>query len=450
MAAQPVHGSAIADVIGVGFGPANLALAIALAERSGADVPRARFFEKQPEFGWHRGMLLDGATMQVSFLKDLATPRKPTSPFSFLSYLHACGRLMDFINRKSFFPFRTEFHNYLVWAAAHFADDVDYSCEVVGLRAVCDADHIDVVIRHRESLFMQPTRNVVLGTGLEPALPAEVNAGERIWHSSKLLHLVDDIRHRRPRCFVVVGAGQSAAEAVGYLHDRFPDSEVHAVFSRYGFSVADNSAFANQVFEPAAVDHFFGAPNEVKEMLTRYHVNTNYSVVDVDLIQNLYDRAYREGITGNRRLHIRSASRVRGHDVDTDGVRVHIEFLPTGEVSTVRADAVVFATGYRASDPGALLGELGGLCYRDEQGLLQVGRDYRVITQDSLTAGIYLQGPTEHSHGISSTLLSNIAVRAGEIVDSLMSSRSGSVLEPVAGSALNNNGHGSLRTLIQR
>lgn len=437
MAARPVRGNDMADVVGIGFGPANLALAIALAERSelqdGADVPRARFFEKQPEFGWHRGMLIDGATMQVSFLKDLTTPRRPTSPFSFLSYLHACGRLMDFINRKSFFPFRTEFHDYLVWAAAHFAEEVDYSCEVVGLRAVRDADYIDVVIRQRESLFTQPTCNVVLATGLEPVLPDGVSAGERIWHSSKLLDMVNDIRHRRPRCFVVVGAGQSAAEAVGYLHDRFPDAKVHAVFSRYGFSVADNSAFANQVFEPAAVDHFFGAPDEVKEMLTRYHANTNFSVVDVDLIQHLYDRAYREGITGNRRLYIRSASRVRGHDVGTDGVRVEIEFLPTGEVSTVRADAVVFATGYRASDPGTLLGELGGLCYRDGRGLLQVDRGYRVITKDSLKAGIYLQGPTEYSHGISSTLLSNIAVRAGEIVDSLMSSISGSVLEPRAG-----------------
>ncbi|MEU8074781.1 hypothetical protein AB0B31_04970 [Catellatospora citrea] len=33
--------------------------------------------------------------------------------------------------------------------------------------------------------------------------------------------------------------------------------------------------------------------------------------------------------------------------------------------------------------------------------------------------GIYVQGPTEHTHGISSTLLSNTAVRAGEIARSL-------------------------------
>jgi L-ornithine N5-oxygenase len=231
----------------------------------------------------------------------------------------------------------------------------------------------------------------------------------------------------------VVGAGQSAAEAVAYLHDHFPDAEVHAVFYRYGFSVADNSAFANQIFNPTAVDHFFDAPREVKEMLAGYHANTNYSVVDVDLIQDLYDRAYREGITGERRLYMRGVSRVRGHDVGADAVRVEIEFLPTGEVCTVAADAVVFATGYRGGDPATLLGELGALCCRDDRGLLRLDRGYRVITDDTLRAGIYLQGPTEHSHGISSSLLSNTAVRAGEIVDSLVSSMSGRVLEPMAG-----------------
>lgn len=58
----PLH-----DLIGVGLGPANLALALALRE-SKVDF---RFFESKPCFGWHRGMLLENATMQIPFLKDL-------------------------------------------------------------------------------------------------------------------------------------------------------------------------------------------------------------------------------------------------------------------------------------------------------------------------------------------------------------------------------------------
>jgi L-ornithine N5-oxygenase len=51
--------------------------------------------------------------MQVSFLKDLVTLRNPASGFSFLSSLHDRGRLIDFINRKSLFALRLEFHDYL-------------------------------------------------------------------------------------------------------------------------------------------------------------------------------------------------------------------------------------------------------------------------------------------------------------------------------------------------
>jgi len=43
--------------------------------------------------------------------------------------------------------------------------------------------------------------------------------------------------------------------------------------------------------------------------------------------------------------------------------------------------------------------------------------------------GIYLQGGTEHSHGITSSLLSNTAVRVGEILASIVDRRA--ALAPV-------------------
>ena len=74
-------GGAVVEIAGVGFGPSNLTLAVALDElRDRGAQPTTRFFEKQARFGWHRGMLIEGATMQISFLKDLVTMRTPTSP----------------------------------------------------------------------------------------------------------------------------------------------------------------------------------------------------------------------------------------------------------------------------------------------------------------------------------------------------------------------------------
>ena len=60
---------------------------------------------------------------------------------------------------------------------------------------------------------------------------------------------------------------------------------------------------------------------------------------------------------------------------------------------------------------------------RDERGRLRMERDYRTRTDGSVQGGIYLQGGTEHTHGLTSSLLSNGAVRAGEIRDSILTRR---------------------------
>ncbi|OAV98400.1 hypothetical protein PTTG_05560 [Puccinia triticina 1-1 BBBD Race 1] len=138
--AQNNHHPEVFDLIGIGFGPANLSLGVRLAEENLAVAsihqPRARgdddedhnhhqaktalktcFIESNQCFRWHPGMMIDGSRMQISFLKDLVTLRNPCSPFSFLNYLHCQGRLIDFINRATFTPTRLEFADYLAWVA---------------------------------------------------------------------------------------------------------------------------------------------------------------------------------------------------------------------------------------------------------------------------------------------------------------------------------------------
>ena len=408
----PVH-----DVVGIGFGPSNLALAVALDEAHGADLDTV-FFEKQPEFGWHRGMLIDGATMQVHFLKDLVSLRNPASPYSFLAYLHARGRLVDFVNHKTMFPTRVEFHDYLEWTAAAFADRVRYGSEVVALRPH-DDDLLEVVVRRDDELETHLTRNAVVAAGLEPVLPEGVRPGPRIWHTEDLLTRLAERPGWRPRRLVVVGAGQSAAEAVEYLHRGYPGAEVCAVFTRYGYSPADDSSFANRIFDPEAVEHYHAAPDDVKRMMFGYSRNTNYSVVDLDLIDELYRRAYAEKVAGAERLRIHNVSQIVHVQDGTDGVRARVRFLPTGEAADLDADALVYATGYRERDPLALLGEAGAHCRTGQDGRPVVERDYRIATEPGPNWSVYLQGATEHSHGIASSLLSMTAVRTGEIVRSI-------------------------------
>jgi len=416
------------DVLGIGFGPSNLALAIAIDEHNAArgadgETIDAVFVEKQERFGWHRGMLLGDATMQVSFLKDLVTMRDPTSAHSFVAFLHERGRLVDFMNHKTLFPLRVEFHDYLEWAAARMSHLVSYGAEVVDVRPVLEDGVVcayDVSIGGPEPLVRR-ARNVVIAAGLELRMPPGIERTARVWHNCDFLRRVEALAGGPPpQRFVVIGAGQSAAEVTAYLHSAFPEAEVCAAFSRYGYSPADDSPFANRIFDPDAVDMYFSAPPACKRMLLDYHRNTNYSVVDPELIEELYRRAYQEKVSGRERLRMLPTCRLLGVS-DGDGpVRTSLECMASGERTELESDAVVLATGYRPVCPLGLLGRAGTMCATSDDGMVCIDRDYRVATCCEARAGIYLQGATEHTHGIGSTLLSNTAVRAGEILDSLL------------------------------
>jgi L-ornithine N5-oxygenase len=428
MSTSPSRGATVHDLVGIGFGPSNLALAIAIEEHNRAAPQHALdavFLERQERFGWHRGMLLDGATMQVSFLKDLVTMRDPASRFSFLSYLSERGRLADFINRKSLFPFRIEFHDYLEWAADQVAHLVRYDAEVTDVapvRGESGVDALEVVVggQDGELARVHRARNVAIAAGIRPSLPSNCTPTGRIWHNHDLLARLAELPPGEPKRFVVVGAGQSAAETTEYLHRHFPGCEVCAVFSRYGYSPSDDTAFANRIFDPEAVDHFFQAPDDVKRRLLEYHRNTNYSVVDPELIDDLYRRTYQERVRGEQRLRMLNACHVVEVEDFAESVRAVVEFLPTGERRELHADALVYATGYEPVDPLQLLGATAAYCQRTPDGVLAVERDYRVATTEDMRCGIYVQGATEHSHGITSTLLSNTAVRVGEILSSVL------------------------------
>lgn len=420
----------VLDIVGIGFGPSNLALAIAICEHN-ASAPRdhhltARFLEKKKSFGWHQGMLIEDATMQVSFLKDLATLRNPRSSFSFVSYLHERRRLVDFINHKTMFPSRIEFHDYLEWAAARFSGAVEYGVDIIDVfpvtrdGKVAELEIIGVAAEGGQRI-VRKARNIVIATGITPSMPSGVKRTERVIHSSELL----DVLGRgigTPRNIVVIGAGQSAAEVTAYLYSRFREAKIFTVYERYGYSPADDSPFANQVFDAAAVDDYYYAPPGVQRKFYGYHSNTNYSVVDPPLIDQLYRLAYQEKVTGRRRLEALRMSLVTEVMPVPEGALLRIESCLDGTRRELAADLTVFATGYDPVDSTGLLTGVLDLCRRDAEGRFEISRDYRISTGEQVAAGIYTVGGTERTHGLSSSLLSNVSVRAGEILAAITNS----------------------------
>ncbi|MET0475791.1 MAG: SidA/IucD/PvdA family monooxygenase [Mycobacterium sp.] len=410
---------AILGVVGVGFGPSNLGLAIAIEEHNEECAPgraiSAEFIEAKPQFGWHTGMLIPGTTMQISFLKDLASQRNVRSRYTFLNYLTDRGRLNEFINHQTFFPTRLEFHDYLEWAAEGVDAKVHYATRAVAVRDEGDWLAVDVEGSERKTLR---TRSVVLAGGLQPQLPGGVEESARQFHNHGLLNKLPDLPPITHNRFVVVGAGQSAAEVTDYLHTTYPAAEVHGVFAKYGFSPADDSPYANRVFDPAAVDDFYTAEPMVRQRLIDYHRATNYSVVDLPLIEALYAREYAERVAGQRRLYFHGASGILSATEGDAGVKVVIEHHPTKTSETFDCDAVVYATGFVPMSLPDILGDLCDPAVYAADGP-EVARDYRLHTAREVSGSIYLQGGTEHTHGLSSSLLSNIAVRCGEIVESI-------------------------------
>lgn len=117
----------ILDLIGIGIGPFNLGLASLLAP---IDTVKAKFFDAKDEFVWHEGLLLEDCHLQVPFLADLVTMTDPTSPYSYLNYLCAHGRLYQFYFYETFQIPRTEYSRYCHWVAQQLSS-VEFSQEVI-------------------------------------------------------------------------------------------------------------------------------------------------------------------------------------------------------------------------------------------------------------------------------------------------------------------------------
>ena len=237
------------DLICVGFGPASLAIAVALRDLH-VDA-RILFLERQTQFAWHAGMLLPSARMQISFLKDLATFRDPRSHFTFLNYLKQKGRLEAFANLGTFLPLREEFNDYLTWAAEHFDDVVEYNTDVQNIQHVSENSNTSVrgwTVNCRSlsdnQLVSFVSKKVVVAVGGSPKVPRGLHSfGPNIVHSSQYLRAIrqndwkDDSRIK----FAVIGGGQSAAEIFYDLMNQFPTARVKLFTSGSALKPSDDS-----------------------------------------------------------------------------------------------------------------------------------------------------------------------------------------------------------------
>lgn len=430
-------GQEIYDVVGVGVGPANLALAVALqeeAERAGGRQLKRVFLEAKGRHVWHPGMLLDDSLIQITVLKDLITVENPRSRFTFLNYLKVKDRLYEFLNLRELLPTRIEFNDYLTWVASELAEVVRYGREVGAILPVetgrgGEVRLLKVLCRDRTTGKLEEylTRNVVVATGGRPVLPAGVEPmeGGRAFHSHVFMHRMerDFPSPDAPYRFVVVGSGQSAAEIFYYLLTHYRNADVSATIRRFAYKPVDDSDFTNQIFFPQMVDFYYDLPEEKRRAFFASLKDVNYAVVDHDLIHKIYSALYREKAAGRARARILPFLDLKSLEERQSGVAAKFEHLMHGGQVVLEADAVVLGTGYAWAKEHPLLDEIARFLERDDSGAYRIQRDYRVGAGGGLRAGVYLQGYCEATHGISETVLSLLPVRARDILTSLLAAR---------------------------
>jgi lysine/ornithine N-monooxygenase len=243
------HSNEPYDLVGIGFGPSNLALAVAMPEL----LPETAclFLERNPSFQWHPGMLFESSRMQISYLKDLVTMRDPTSPFSFLNYLKQAGRLETFLNLNELHPTRLEYSGYLAWVADQCADRVRYGVRVETVSPTPDGSLFEVGLRDASTGATETVlaRDLVVALGGIPRIPPGVDAARAI-HSSEFLPRFAQTMAAAAGTgrVVLAGSGQSAGEIALHILTEYPSVELHLAISGYALRPTDNSPFVNEQF----------------------------------------------------------------------------------------------------------------------------------------------------------------------------------------------------------
>lgn len=396
------------DIIGVGFGPSNIALAIALEERQ-IDL-RYTFFDKAQNSLWQDGMLIDGSDIQNNPIRDLVTPRNPRSRYTFINYLKETGRLFDYLNLGLHYPLRKDYAHYILWAAEQFRDYVHYSTPVTSLEIVSGPDRSAQVWRvttGANKTYL--ARCLVLASGRTPNIPQAFRpfVGDEIFHLNDYLPSLQKLDLTEDSNIVVLGSSQSAVEILIDLLNRYPSSQITSIFRSFSFRLKDTSAFSDHVYFPEFIDYFFNASKASKRELERQLRPTNYSSADGDVIHQLYVRLYEERLDGKHRVNILNNTAIDKVEKAGKGWNLCTTEVHTGQKRTVRADAVILATGFLDLGVGEtfepyppMLAQVrDALCF-DADGVIDVRRDYSVPMKGEHPPLLYLNGLCESTHGL--------------------------------------------------
>lgn len=406
------------ELLAVGAGPSNLALAVGLEELAPGLARDSLVIDRNQEISWQRGMLMPEALSNTTFLKDLATMRNPRSKFTFLNYLHSVGRLDQFVNLSSFTPYRHEVADYLKWAAESLSlVDLQLGVECVDIAPVWTGGTLtgwEVRVAGGDTIR---SRYLSLGIGRDARIPEPLRGlkAGRVIHSTEYRQRIDALRKDLPYRVAVVGAGQSAAELFCAVLSDLPECQPTMVMRSVGLNYYETSKFNNELYFPSFVDQFHAARPGARRQILAEMRHTNYAGLAPDTIEWLYRQFYLDRLSNRSRLRMINMHNVTAAYDDGDEVMLELTDWRNGATQELRADLVLLGTGFSPQMPRMvrLLADSIGLAE------IKVTRSYRLVLDRPATAACYLHGVNEATHGISDSLLSVLAFRASDIIQDI-------------------------------
>lgn len=406
------------DLIGVGAGPANLSLASLLttARERGLTSITATFFECEATVCWHSLQMFPGSLMQTEFYRDLVTPIDPTSRFSFLNYLKAQARLDQFFCSSTIYPTRREFEDYFRWVAGQIGEvifGVDVNCVDYDAKK-----HLFVVDAETYGRCM--TKNIVFGCGPRPRSGVEVSRSDRVVDVSRLLAFTFPESLNR---ILVVGGGQSAAECLNYLLDKFGERPVRIdwVTSETSFRALDTSNFSRETFSNAYSQVFSSLNAEARETINQENKSVANGMPPL-FAQTLYQRLYRlrhlpPSDKACPAVHVQANTEIVETREEPTGVTVTAHIVSTGKTDVVIYDCVILCTGLddeTTLDSSIIGPELKRRLHKNQN------RDgYAVSWDGPPDRMIFVQSQNKVTHGLGDTSFVTAAGRNAAILNSI-------------------------------
>jgi lysine N6-hydroxylase len=409
MKKQTVH-----DILGIGIGPFNLGLA-ALAH----DIPNLKciFFDKQEEFNWHAGMLMDNTTLQVPFYADLVTIADPTSKFSYLNFLHKKQRLFRFAIRENNFTPRKEYNEYCRWVVSQLPN-VFFGMECIMIRFNRATKIYSVTIKDTlsGSIITYKTKNIVIGVGNVPNIPAyALPLKENIIHSSNYLPAKENLLANKK--ITIIGSGQSAAE-IFYDILQQPESfdELHLFSRAERFFPMDYSKLALEMTSPDYIDYFFGLSGDKKKKILGKQ-NALYKGINFSLITDIYDALYAIRLTHPlKKIGLYTNCELKNiRQCDEQKLILELFHGELDKNFIHSTSSVMLATGYKYVIPEFINHVKDLICF-NEDGLYDVQKNYSIDNHNS----IFVQNAELHTHGFNAADLGMGPYRNAIILNSIL------------------------------